>query len=199
MKKITLISITLIMMISFGCRPSRNKTAAEIQKLELILYAPNVTSFNKVDADNLIVMYDKFIKDFPTDTLVPIYLFKAANLEMNASNAREAISRFDTLIRKYPANPKAATGLFFKGYIYENVLKDLGKAKETYLLFIEEYPNHELVKDAQMSIRNLGKTPEQIIREFEMMQKHDSVRKADSLANLKLKNQKSKIKNKGKK
>ena len=185
MKKFGFISIAFIMILFIGCKPSRNKSAEEIRKLESVLYAPTAITFDKINADKLIAMYDKFIKDFPADTLVPIYLFKSANLEMNASNAQEAISRFDTLIRKYPSNPKSASSLFFKGYIYENVLKDIGKAKEAYLIFIETYPNHELVKDAQLSIRNLGKSPEQMIKEFEMMRKYDSVHKADSITNLK--------------
>jgi outer membrane protein assembly factor BamD (BamD/ComL family) len=187
LKRIGLILFVIQMMIFTGCKPSRDKSMQEIQSLESDLYSPTAVTFDKERADKLLQRYDKFIKDFPADTLVPVYLFKSANLEMNGTNAEGAVSRFDQLIREYPSNPKAATSMFFKGYIYENMLKDLDKAKEAYLLFIEKYPDHELVKDARMSIQNLGKTPEQMVREFEMMQKYDSVRKADSIANLKQK------------
>jgi len=187
MKKFSFIAIALLMIICYSCKPSRTKSTQEIKTLESELYSPSATSFNKEPADKLLMMYDNFIKEFPNDTLTPVFLFKSANLAMNAANPQGAISRFDLLIRNYPSNPKAPVCLFFKGYIYENMLKDLGKAKEAYLLFIEKYPDHELIKDAKMSIQNLGKTPEQMIKEFEMNKKQDSVRKADSIANLKKK------------
>ena len=184
MKNAGFVAIILVLIFSGGCKPSRNKSMTGIQNLESKLYSPSATTFNKEDANRLLSLYDNFIKEFPKDTLVPVYLFKAANLEMNGMNANGAIARFDELIRNYPSDPKAPASMFFKGYIYENNLKDLEKAKEAYLLFIETYPSHELVKDAKMSIKNLGKTPEQMIKEFEMMQKQDSIRKADSLADL---------------
>jgi hypothetical protein len=90
-------------------------------------------------------------------------------------------------MQKFPDHQKAPVCLFFKAFVYENLLRNLALAKETYLLYIEKYPNGEFVKDAQMSVQNLGKTPDQMIKEFEAMQRFDSVRKADSIANLKVK------------
>jgi hypothetical protein len=77
--------------------------------------------------------------------------------------------------------------LFLKGFVYENYLKNMDLAKKNYLLYIEKYPEGDYVKDARMSINNLGKTPDQMIMEFEAIQRYDSVRKADSVANLKAK------------
>jgi len=39
-----------------------------------------------------------------------------------------------------------------------------------YELFLSEYPEHDFSDDAKLAIRNLGKTPEDLIREFEMME-----------------------------
>ena len=77
--------------------------------------------------------------------------------------------------------------LFFKGFVYENMLKDLDKARETYLQFIEKYPKDDFADDAQMALLNLGKTPEMLIKEFEARQKADSLRIADSLVKVKKK------------
>ena len=75
--------------------------------------------------------------------------------------------------------------MFFKAYIYENQIKNLEKAKEIYLQFIEKYPNDDFAKDAKIALQNLGKSPEQMVREFEERRKADSARIADSLAALK--------------
>jgi hypothetical protein len=64
-------------------------------------------------------------------------------------------------------------------------MKNLDKARETYLLFIEKYPADDFTRDAKLAIQNLGKTPEMLIREFEAKQLADSLRVADSLAKLK--------------
>ena len=86
---------------------------------------------------------------------------------------------------KFPDNPKTPVCLFFKAYIYENLISNFDKAKETYLLFIEKYPDNEFVKDARAALMNIGKTPDQLVREFEEKKKADSLRVADSLAAVK--------------
>jgi TolA-binding protein len=125
--------------------------------------------------DSLIVDYESYATRFPKDSLAPVYLFKAAGIAMNTGDGGKAIGLFDKLLKDYPSSPKAALGLFFKGYVQENLLKNLDQAKETYLLFIEKYPDNDFADDAQASIDNLGKTPEQMIREFEARRKADSL------------------------
>ena len=67
-----------------------------------------------------------------------------------------------------PQHPKAPTALFMMGFIYENDLGDLNKAKETYQTFLNRYPNDpDYADDAQNALKFLGKSPEEIIREFE--------------------------------
>jgi hypothetical protein len=56
--------------------------------------------------------------------------------------------------------------------VYENSLQDYGKAKTVYTEFIRKYPESELVEDARISIRNLGKSPEEIL---ESLLKKDSI------------------------
>ncbi|MEI6900463.1 MAG: tetratricopeptide repeat protein [Bacteroidota bacterium] len=185
MKQIKLIALISVLLFSFGCKPSREKEIRQIETLYSSLYSQQSAGFNKPKADSLLKGYDQFIKDFPTDTLAPVYLFKSANLAMTVTDGNDAIARFDHFANAYPNHPKAAVSLFFKAFVYENSLKNFDKAKECYLLFIEKYPNHELVKDATMSLANLGKTPEQVIHEFEERQKQDSIRISDSIAKTK--------------
>ena len=63
---------------------------------------------------------------------------------------------------------------FLKAFIYDNNLKDIKKARTAYSDFIQKYPKHELTDDAMISMDNLGKTPEQIVKEFELKLKQKS-------------------------
>jgi TolA-binding protein len=187
MKKNILITVILLFAFFVGCKPSRDKSALEIQEFEKNLYSQQTFTFNKPKGDSLLKMYDDFITRFPDDSLSPKFLFKAANLAITEGDGNKALSLLDQFLQKYPDNQKTPVCAFFKGYVYENILKNMDLAKESYLIYIEKYPDDAFVKDARMAINNLGKTPEQMIKEFEALQKLDSVRRADSLANLKLK------------
>jgi len=185
MKQYALSAIILVLAVLSGCSPSREKSVRTITSLETRLFSPAATGFDKVKADSLLSAYESFRKHFPEDSLTLNFTFKAANLCMNMGDGTKAIELFDKFIGKYPDNPKSAVSMFFKAYIYENQIKNLDKAKEIYLQFIEKYPNSDFTNDARIALQNLGKSPEQMIREFEERRKADSIRVADSLTALK--------------
>lgn len=185
MKHYSLLIVVILLAVLSGCGPSREKSTATITSLENRLFSPSATGFDKVKADSLLAAYESFLKHFPEDSIAPKITFKAANLCMNMGESTKAIELFDKFIEKYPSNPKAPVSMFFKAYIYENQVKNLDKAKETYLQFLEKYPTGEFVNDAKIALQNLGKSPEQMVKEFEEKRKADSTRVADSLAALK--------------
>lgn len=185
MKNNFLIAIFGIMVTMVSCGPSRDKAVSQIQSMEKSLFAPDASSFSKEKADSLLVMYSDFIKKHPEDSLSPGYLFKSANITMNAGNGTRSIELFDQYIKDYPDKPKASLCLFFKAFIYENLIHDLDKAREIYLLFIEKYPTDDFTNDAKLALMNLGKSPEMLVREFEEKNRADSARVADSLASIK--------------
>ena len=54
--------------------------------------------------------------------------------------------------------------LFLLGsYVYDSQLNDTAKAHVAFQRLIDSYPESELVDDAQMSIKYLGLTPEEIM------------------------------------
>jgi len=168
-----------------SCKPSRDKSLGQIRSLEQRLFSPEASGFDKVKADSLMTLYKEFIDRFPKDTLSPGFLFRSANIAMNSGNGIVAIEQFDRYLKEFPDGSKAPLCLFFKAFVYENLLKNMDKAKESYLLFIEQYPGNAFAKDAEMALQNLGKTPDQIVKEFEEKRKADSIRVADSVASLK--------------
>ena len=182
MKKTIILLLSGLTMMMVSCGPSRDKAVKQIQTMEKSLFSPEAVSFNKEKADSLMSLYEIFIKKNPKDSLAPGFLFKAANISMNSGNGPKALDLFEQYLQSYPDQPKASLCLFFKAFVYENLLQNLDKARETYLLFIEKYPSDTFTKDAQLALVNLGKTPDMLVREFEAKKKADSVRVADSLS-----------------
>jgi outer membrane protein assembly factor BamD (BamD/ComL family) len=179
--KIKVLILPLVFLGLISCGPSRNKEADKIHSIESRLFSPKATALDKEAADSLLTMYSAFIKDFPSDSLTRKYTFKAGSLYMNTGNGKQAIEMFDLYRSTYPNDEKSAMCLFFTAYIYENLLKNLDKAQELYILFIEKYPHHDFADDAQIALNNLGKSPEQMVKEFEKKKQADSAMRADSL------------------
>ena len=165
-----LIFATLVSVISLvSCQPSREKMEKKIASMETRLFDAE-SGFSRAGADSLIQEYQDFAAAFPTDSLAPVCLFKAASMVMNLQNGLRAIALFDEIRTSYPEYEKAPLCLFFTGYVQENVLGDIDQARVTYTLIIDTYPDHDFADDAQASINNLGKTPEQMIQQFEAVQ-----------------------------
>ncbi|CAN5358940.1 hypothetical protein BH09BAC1_BH09BAC1_29090 [soil metagenome] len=165
------IALTLSIILFASCSPNREEAVQNIKAAEGNLYAnEGAFMFNDSLATITLDAYLDFVKQFPKDTASAEYLFKAADLYRAKHDFESAISTFDRVGKEYPEYPKVPQTVFLQGFIYENDLKDLPKAKERYEYFIQQYPQHQLARDVQFSLNNLGKTPEQIIEEFQQMQ-----------------------------
>jgi TolA-binding protein len=86
---------------------------------------------------------------------------------MNINRGEMAINIYNRILKSYPDFKKAPECLFLKAYVYENNLGQLNKARVFYQEFIDKYPDNDFADDAEISIQNLGKSPEELIREFE--------------------------------
>ncbi|MBN1197985.1 MAG: tetratricopeptide repeat protein [Bacteroidales bacterium] len=168
-RSVYLFFLGVIFLVS-ACGISKEKSEQRIVSMEERLFNSE-TGFSQAGADSLIQLYRDFAATYPNDSLSPVYLFKAASITMNLQDGSGAMALFDQIRESYPDFERVPLCLFFKGYIQENLMGDIDQARETYQLFIDTYPDHDFVDDAQASIDNLGKTPEQMIREFESGQK----------------------------
>lgn len=179
MKKNILVIVLLISgLLLNSCGNSSKKLSQKIQKLETSLFKSNTAFPDKTKMNELLGLYSEFVKEYPKDTLAPEYLYKSANLCMNNSKNEEAVSNLDQLIKDYPGYSKLPEAYFLKAFIYDNNIKNIEKAKDAYVTFLQKFPKHDLANDAAISLGNLGKTPEQIIMEFDLKNKQ----KADSIA-----------------
>jgi len=66
------------------------------------------------------------------------------------------------------------------GYLYANHLKNMDMAKQAYATFIRNYPEHELVKDAQWELDHLGKDVNQIEELNKILSKDSTGAKTDT-------------------
>ncbi len=179
MKTLRFVALVLIPLAFVACT-SASEEMTKIRELEKQLSAVN-GPFDTMKVRELIVKYDDFADDFPDDSMAPYCLLNAAGLSNTMMQGEKAIAYYDQLIAAYPDHKKAADAYFLKAYVYENTLQDLEKAKETYRDFIQKYPKHELADDAEISMRNVGKSPEQLL--LEMLKIRDEARPDSAMVN----------------
>ncbi len=170
---ILILFISLLVVLS--CNNSSSKKNIENDRKEVIqlekeLFGDDAKEADEEKALKLTKLYNDFAENYPKDSLSPDYLYKSAEIISNIGDSKKAIVNYDIIIKEYPNYKKVPYCYFMKGFVYDNKLKDMKKAEKAYNQFIEKYPNHDLADDAEMSIKFLGKSNEEIIKEFEKNQ-----------------------------
>jgi outer membrane protein assembly factor BamD (BamD/ComL family) len=115
--------------------------------------------------------YDDFAKNFPDDSLTPDFIFKAGEISTANQQYPQALMYYQTITTKYPAYKLAAESLYLQGYLLDNFLNDDPGAKLIYEQVIVKYPALSYAADAKAAIRNLGKSDEELIKEFQRKNK----------------------------
>lgn len=140
--------------------------AAEIEKIEGNLQNPSIPN-KEAERKKLVMFYEDYFNLFSNTTAAPEMLFKAGNESVNLQNYQEAIRFYQLVEKHYQGYQKRPECVYLQGFIYDTYTNELGKAKEKYEYLIERYPKHVLAEQAQLSIDNMGKSDEELIRAFE--------------------------------
>jgi outer membrane protein assembly factor BamD (BamD/ComL family) len=167
MKNIAFLLIIFVSVFVISCSPSPDKMKVEIAKME-----SELKSSPKVDSNAVTVLlnaYQNFASKYAKDSMAPEYLYKAAGLAVGFNRGTQAIDLYEAIIQKYPDYKKVPECYFMEAFTYENVVGNIGKASEYYNKFLSKYPDHALAKDATAAIKYLGKSPEEMVRDFEKM------------------------------
>jgi tetratricopeptide (TPR) repeat protein len=175
-KFLSFLSIVSIIIISCN---STNTNSTEntinlpdsIKHYEVLLFDGDGKNITPDDALKLANYYKQYATENMSDSLSPDYLFKSADIFMNMYKGNEAINSFNLILDNFPEYKKTASALFLKAFVYEDQMQDYANAEKYYKLFLEKYPDSDFADDAEISIKNLGKTPEELIKEFENMNK----------------------------
>ena len=171
-----LLYIALLVPVFLACNPGTpaDKTAELNMKLDALNVAMGGTNVtDKAKANDFITVSEQLaavLEKSNPDKYVDV-LLRAAGLAKTIENPQKAIELYQRVSESLPAHPKAPTALFMTGFVYENDLNDLVKAKAAYEAFLQKYPNDaDFADDAKTALTMLGKSPEEIIKEFEQKQ-----------------------------
>jgi outer membrane protein assembly factor BamD (BamD/ComL family) len=149
-----------------ACGPSLEDQKAEITKLEVELDKDSGIMPDSVNSALAVGKYLDFVNAHPEDTMSPVYLFKGARYSAQTGNMHVAMQMLDRLLKEYPKHTDAPQALFLKGFLAETQMGDFKSAEKYYKQFLAKYPKHPMAKDATFSLKSLGKSPNQIMKEF---------------------------------
>jgi len=166
--------ITLLSIFISSCGNNANKTKAEVNIDDSIAFYEQSlfgqSDVNKVDIKGALKLSDYYYQwamENKGDSLAPEYLLKSADLAMNMKKPVPAINAFNVILMDYPEHKNAPYALFLKAFVYEDILNNTEKARQYYQEFLIKFPDNEYTDDVRISLKNLGKTPEDLIKEFE--------------------------------
>ncbi len=166
-KQILYATAFALMAIIHACSTPEQKLLKKIKLLESEIYNDSIMMMDREKARNLAFMYVDYAS-LVTDSLKAAdYLFRAGDLSMNAGYPEHAIEMFSRIRREYPDYAKSPECLFLMAFVFENQLSNYTRAEYLYRQFTELYPDHELADDAEILIQYLGKSPEELLKEFE--------------------------------
>jgi tetratricopeptide (TPR) repeat protein len=172
--KITKLAFFLsALLLITACKSQRQKALDSITIIEQEAF----TESGMIDpqmVNNLTQAYIDFADQFPEDSLAPEYIFKAGDIFMNTNRSNNAIKMYNRIIEDYSDYRKSPEALFLKGYVYENNLGRLDQARAIYEEFLGKYPDNDFAKDAEISLKYLGKSPEELIEIFQQMNEENT-------------------------
>ncbi len=178
MKIVKVFGMIFLTVVMFSCnQPVKDNTESHLGLKAIETMEQNVHnkdgSLNLSKAIKLLDVYKNFIldKEHQKDTILPEIIFKAGNLAMNVNRPQTAYSFFMKINADYPEHRRAEQAAFLTAFLLDNNMHKLKEAKEAYENFIKKYPESEFVDDAQASLKYLGKSPEELIKEFEKKNK----------------------------
>jgi tetratricopeptide (TPR) repeat protein len=125
---------------------------------------------NKLDAKagrNYIALCQVRALLFPEDPSSADHLNEAAKVAKAIQMPLVAVDLYDWILTDYIQTMYGPKAIFLKAFTYETDLADIENARKFYTQFVKEYPTDEFADDAQLLLQNLGKDPEELIRQFE--------------------------------
>lgn len=154
----------------------------EINHLDKKFYEEASGPLKEDSAKYLAQQCVKYADNYSKDSLAPVYLMKASRIFIDVRDFEKSLKYLNRIEAKYPEGKVVPDALMLKGFVYDDHLENYSKAAKIYTRLIEEYPEHHFAKDAKTLKKNLGKSAEEMIEEFEKKnkEKEDTTKMASS-------------------
>lgn len=139
---------------------------AEALKIDSALLTS--TNLNVNSAEQAINAFNNFASACKDDSLAPIFLLKAGQIAQSISKFQQSKILLQKCADEFPNFRNRGAALFLLAQVYDNVsmLNNETEAKKVYEQIIKEYPNTAWERDSKSCIKNLGKTDEELVKEF---------------------------------
>lgn len=170
MKRIlTVISFAILMVACGESKKAKNpqlEARETISTLEKLLLDAG-DGFNDSAATQITKAYLRYAEAYPTDSISPDYMFKAADVMRGQFRWNDAVTVLEALVKKYPKDPRVPSALFFAGFMLHNDLNQNEKARPYLERLIAEHPDHPMSADARMLLETMHMSPEELIEHLE--------------------------------
>jgi tetratricopeptide (TPR) repeat protein len=176
-KRNTSILLVFFSFIFFSCNNSKttepvhstaqSKQQELIKGLETKMHAS--MSIDKAVGQVAAQEYFNYAENFPEDSLSPGYLFKGGEVATAIEDYTSALQAYEKITASYSTFQYSRESLYLQGFLLDNYLNDDAKAKLIYEKFLSVYTSGPYVEDAKAAIANLGKSDEELIKQFKKM------------------------------
>jgi tetratricopeptide (TPR) repeat protein len=176
MKYLNIISILVFAITLASCTHTENTTNDNdsprakqitiIKTNEAKLFGTLAKADEKAVTDAIIKAYTDFATKFPKDTLAPDFLFKAAEVATSVKHYGEALAYYRTITNNYHNFKLLPESYYLQAFLLDNYLNKDAEARPIYEMVIKNYPTTTYANDAKAAINNLGKSDEDLIKEF---------------------------------
>ncbi len=123
--------------------------------------------FSKQAGREYIAFCQSYALLYPDRLQSAAYLNEGAKLAASLRMPVIAVRLYQWVYTRFKTSEIAPKARFLEAFTLENDLKDLEAARTAYEGYLKDYPEDIFAKDARILLENLGKDPEEMIREFQ--------------------------------
>jgi outer membrane protein assembly factor BamD (BamD/ComL family) len=163
MKYLKFIALTLLIFAQQSCSNPQKELHEKIISLENEFKKNLSGKIEQAKVNELIKLYEEYATKYKSDSLTTRYIFETANLYMGQNNPNKAIAACDKIIKE---SPQLVNAYFFKGFIFDEKLKDVDNAKAAYKEVYTRFPQSDLADDSKILFERAGKPMEEWINEI---------------------------------
>lgn len=144
-----------------------DKIIGNIKNKALVKLDNGDVQVDRTNAKNLIFLSQMYTIFRPDGENAKQHLHDASEFARSIADNEQLLNILNLLIENYPSSKEGQEALFLKAFYMENNENNIEEARKLYEEFIEKFPENDFADDAEFLLKNLGKSEEEILKEFE--------------------------------